>query len=112
VLGYAPELKGDEMSDDLLSPAFSEHLNTKFRTRLADSREAEFELIKVEDRGAPSGYECFSLLFRAPLDAPAEQRIYTLDHEQMPATEIFLVPIRNEPNGLIFEAVFNRLTGD
>ena len=100
------------MSDDLLSPAFSQHLNTKFRTRLADSREAEFELIQVENRAAPSGYECFSLVFRAPRDAPAEQRIYQLEHEQMSATEIFLVPIRNEPNGVIFEAVFNRLTGN
>lgn len=100
------------MSEDLLSPVFSERLNTKFRTRLADSREAEFELIQVEDRAAPSGYECFSLLFRAPRDTPAEQRIYRLDHEQMSATEIFLVPIRDEANGIIFEAVFNRLKTD
>jgi hypothetical protein len=98
------------MSEDLLSPTFAQHLNTKFRARVSDSRESEFELISVENRPSPPrGYECFSLLFRAPGDTPVEQRLYKLEHDHLPDIDVFLVPVRNEQNGIVFEAVFNRL---
>jgi hypothetical protein len=51
--------------------------------------------------------EPFSLLFRGPRDTPLDQRIHRLEHERLGTLEIFLVPVRPDDRGPLYEAVFN-----
>ncbi len=50
--------------------------------------------------------EQFSLHFRGPATPVLPQRIYRLDHPELGALEIFLVPIRRDAAGITYEAVF------
>ena len=42
------------------------------------------------------------------LNAPAVQGTYQLEHEQFGTFGIFLVPVGRDPQGLRYEALFNR----
>ncbi len=53
--------------------------------------------------------ECFSLVFKAPNDAPVAQALYRLHHPVIGSADIFLVPFKKTDEGLFYEAVFNRL---
>lgn len=50
--------------------------------------------------------EPFSLMFRGPLDAFLEQRIYKLTPASGDTVEIFLVPIRRDNDAFVYQAVF------
>ena len=55
----------------------------------------------------------FVLLFRGPAGAALPQRIYALQHEELGAVELFLVPVGREGDSrdatrpVLYEAVFN-----
>ncbi len=49
-------------------------------------------------------------MFRAPVDAPVEQRIYTLTHPVLNTLQMFLVPVGRSAEGVFYEAAFNRLS--
>ncbi len=53
--------------------------------------------------------ECFSLVFKAPTDAPQAQSLYRLHHPEIGTADIFLVPFKKTDEGLFYEAIFNRL---
>ncbi len=55
--------------------------------------------------GRPRG--SFSLLFRGPRVPLLPQRIYHLEHDTLGALQVFLVPITPDPQGSLYEAVFN-----
>jgi hypothetical protein len=48
----------------------------------------------------------FSLPFRGPRRPSLLQGVYPLDHPQVGAHEIFIVPVRADAQGLYYEAVF------
>jgi hypothetical protein len=48
-------------------------------------------------------------LFRAPLDAPPFQNMFHLEHEKLGVMDLFLVPVKQKEDCLVFEAVFNHL---
>jgi len=48
------------------------------------------------------------LTFRAPGNAPPQQWLYQLQHEQLGSGKLFMVPIERDGDALIYEAVFNR----
>jgi hypothetical protein len=98
-----------KMTEDLSREALVENLNSKFLMPLPDVEPLELELIKVIDHPSAPGQEQFSAIFRAPLNAPAAQGIYQLEHEQFGAFGIFLVPIGRDQQGLQYEALFNRI---
>lgn len=50
--------------------------------------------------------EQFSVHFRGPSSPVLPQRIYRIEHPQLGALEIFIVPIKRDGDGLIYEAVF------
>jgi hypothetical protein len=87
---------------------FAENLNTVFRAT-RDEIVFEMELIEVLDRKSTPKQEQFSLFFRAPLDVPAEQGVFHIEHNVLPSGELFLVPVSGDERGLVFQAVFNRL---
>ena len=55
----------------------------------------------------PAGRTPFSLVFRSPPGAPLPQRIYRLQHEELGALDLFLVPIGPDEVGMCYEAVFS-----
>jgi hypothetical protein len=89
--------------------SFAKRLHTKFAMHEDESPAIELELIDVRGHGASVTHESFSLMFRAPAEAPARQGSYRLEHESLEAMEIFLVPVKKDESGLFFEAVFNYL---
>ena len=86
---------------------FSERIGETFRLR--DGTEAPLELVLIEARGLPgraAGREPFSIVFRAPAEPVLEQRIRRLEHDELGAFELFLVPIGPDEAGMRYEAVF------
>lgn len=96
------------MLDTLVYTDFAPHLNTTFRMHLPPDGTLEIELIRAQEYISTPHQERFSLTFLAPLEAPVEQGIYQLEHEQLGTGRLFLVPIGRDENGLSYEAVFNR----
>lgn len=88
---------------------FSEHVDSTFKGRLDDGQVFDLELFKIESSISNNIQEAFSLLFRAPLDIPPFQNMFHLEHEKMGEMDLFLVPVRQKDDCLVFEAVFNRL---
>lgn len=84
------------------------HVNSKFTAQFANDATLELELIQVEEKSSSPRQEQFFLTFRAPVNAPREQQIFSLQHEQLGSGEMFLVPTRLDANGMIYEATFNR----
>lgn len=100
------------MAGKLTEEEFSQHVNTKFRVN-DTAQPVELCLIDVkgyEDRsesGSESGMERFSIFFSGPGDRCLPQKTYALEHDQMGAFDIFLVPIGRDDRGYSYEAVFN-----
>ena len=106
------------MLDDLRAGMFNTQLNTPFRIYVSPTMAMEVALIEVTEKGAsdhqqPSAVrrqERFSLVFRGPRDTLLQQGIYQVQHNQLGALELFLVPVGQDHEGLYYEAVFNRLS--
>lgn len=88
---------------------FSEHIDSIFEMRLDDDQPCEITLVGVTEVISNAVQENFTVLFRAPVDAPPKQGIYRLDHKHLAPVELFLVPVKKDESGLYFEAVFNHL---
>ena len=97
------------MSAPLTEKEFSKYVNTKFRVK-GDSP-IELELIDVKGYlskpDEETGMERFSVFFVGPLDRFLAQKVYSFEHEQMGAFDLFLVPVSRDENGFRYEAVFN-----
>lgn len=76
---------------------------------LNDGSGFEMTLVKCDEIVSNEIQENFSLLFRAPLEAPSFQSIYRLTHEGLGTMDLFLVPVKQDGSGLYYEAVFNHL---
>jgi hypothetical protein len=94
--------------DKLSHAGFAEQVNSKFFLRSED-REIELELSQVSELKVTPGQEVFSLVFRGPATFVLPQQCYQLEHDQMGAFDILIVPIRRDDKGVYYEAVFNRL---
>jgi hypothetical protein len=97
------------MSAPLTEAEFSKHVNTKFRVAVEPTVELELTEVKsyMSREHEQTGMERFSAFFRGPGDRYLEQKVYSLEHEQMGGFELFLVPISQDQSGLRYEAVFN-----
>jgi hypothetical protein len=97
------------MSAPLTENEFSKHVNTKFRVAVEPPVELELTEVKgyLSKPNEQTGMERFSAFFRGPGDRYLQQKVYALEHEQMGAFELFLVPVSQDQTGLRYEAVFN-----
>jgi hypothetical protein len=98
----------DSSLDSLHYEDYAPHINSKFTALLGEASTLELELTQVEEKSPSPRQEQFILTFRAPLSAPLEQHIFSLQHEQLGSGILFLVPIGKDANGITYEAVFNR----
>lgn len=97
------------MSAPLTEAEFSKHVNTKFRVAVEPLLELELTEVKgyLSKEHEETGMERFSAFFRGPGERYLQQKTYSLEHEQMGAFELFLVPVSQDQNGFRYEAVFN-----
>ena len=69
----------------------------------------EMQLLRCDEIVSNEVQENFTLLFRAPSEAPPFQGIFRLTHDALGEMDVFLVPVKRDENGLYYEAVFNHL---
>jgi hypothetical protein len=97
----------------LTRESFSRHLNTKFSFSLKGLQGVSVKLIEVNDLTpktmATSGKECFAVVFIGPRNAPLRQETYAVTHESLGKFDMLVVPIASHPEGVYYEAIFNRL---
>ena len=97
------------MSAPLTEAEFSKHVNTKFRVATEPPVELELTEVKgyLSKPNEQTGMERFSAFFKGPRDRYLAQSVYALEHEQMGAFELFIVPLSEDQSGYRYEAVFN-----
>ena len=96
------------MLDKLTKETFEPIKGQVFQLALGEDRHLPLELAAVLGTGLKglASREQFSLHFRGPRTPALPQRIYRLEHPQLGALDIFLVPIRSDSSGMTYEAVF------
>ena len=98
------------MLDKLQNTDFSPFLNDVFRIQLDGIEPIGLELVSVTEAGQRSGPETrqpFSLQFLGPESHQyLVQHIYRLEHEQMGALDLFIVPLGPEAGRMRYEAIF------
>lgn len=96
--------------DQLTCEAFSDHVDQPFSLRGADGETRDLELAEARTMGSPPKGDkrhSFSVVFRCENPEPLPQQIYTVEHAELGALELFLVPVG--PDGddeMRYEAVF------
>ena len=97
------------MLENLHLESFSEQLNSKFSVKRETGPATELQLIEAGNVGqAAPGHEQFSLVFRGSLDSFLEQAIYSFEHDKIGAFEMFIVPVRRDQEGFLYQAIINR----
>ena len=96
------------MLDKVTKETFEPIKGGVFELVLGEEQTLPLELSAVLGTGLQglANREQFSLHFRGPATPVLPQRIYRLDHPELGALEIFLVPIRRDAAGITYEAVF------
>ena len=95
------------MLENLTKESFLPRLNQSFRLTSVEPP-LELRLVEVEARwGKGPTREPFSLVFVGPADPVLPQRIYRLEHDELGALELFLVPVGRDAAGTRYEAAFN-----
>lgn len=71
--------------------------------------EHELKLVSAEPskHGRPGQRAPFSLVFRGPREPVFAQQQFALEHESLGRLDIFLVPVGQADDGVLYEAVFN-----
>ncbi len=88
---------------------FLEQVDTTFRATSPDGSTFDLHYFKLDPKISNSVQEAFSLLFRAPLDIVPEQGNFHIEHDALGGFDLFMVPVKQKEDALIFEAVFNLL---
>lgn len=95
--------------DELTLDSFRENLNSKFTLYLDENNTVEIELIETKEGKVTSHQEMFSILFRGSSEKPFWQKMYAVEHDKLGKFDLFLVPVGQTTQGILYEAVFNRL---
>ena len=100
------------------SKMFADLIGENFRIEQDPQGKVFAELIEVTDNTVTAQkninntrLESFSILFRAPIDQPLEQKTYSTFHKETGTFPLFIVPVGIDEKGRLYEAVFNRLKG-
>jgi hypothetical protein len=103
------ELKSETTMATLTEEEFSKHIGTTFHAKL-DEREVDLTLTEVKPympEPRQGNMERFSLFFAGPPEVFLPQQNFHIRHDGMGEFDIFLVPLRGDEKGYIYEAVFN-----
>jgi hypothetical protein len=97
------------VSEELSRDNFSAQLQSAFRVWVAQDVSCEIVLIALRDGRSSARQEQFALTFRGPRDPYVGQGTFPLTHPVMGSFDLFLVPVAQDAEGFLYEAVFNRL---
>jgi len=88
---------------------FFSELNSNFRAQMGDGPAFDLTLVDSKVQLSTPTQECFTLLFKAPVESEPVQSIYQLENESLGPMNLFLVPVKKDDEGLYYEAVFNHI---
>ena len=97
------------MLEKLTRDRYAEQVTTTFRVMDDPETPIDLTLVEVTELRTTRRQEMFSLFFGGPLDRFMPQSIHRLEHARLGVLDLFLVPIAQQPDKFIYEAVFNRL---
>ena len=96
--------------EKLTAESFEPHVGTSFWAEFPNGAKVELRLLRaskvMESEAARLPRHPFSLFFSGPRSFLMKQHIYRLTHESLEPMEIFLVPVGDDANGYLYEAVF------
>ena len=104
------------MLETFTAQMFSPYVGDTFQLPIGDVPPIELQLVSVTELNFPAAARGtaeppkrvpFSLLFRNPQRLYFPQAIYHIEHEQLGAMQIFLVPMGPDAEGMQYEAIFN-----
>jgi hypothetical protein len=109
-----PDLRLMSPAPDLSPASFKAALNTRFRVAgPAGSGTARSMTLAEYEQGRPSPeVEHFAVRFLGLGEPPFPQGTYHFSHDRIGAFELFIVPVGRQADGIVYEAVFNRLVGN
>ena len=102
-------MHGVELGVKLDHGEFQNQLNSRFSLQLSDSESVELLLTEVSELKTSPRQEMFAIVFRGPANSIMPQRIYHLANDTIGELDLFLVPIKQDDEGVYYEAVFNRM---
>lgn len=88
---------------------FAEQLNQTFVIQLGDESILHLTLAEVSEFRESARQARFSLIFTGPGETFLPQQVYSLHHEALGNFDLFLVPVGNEQDNFLYQAVFNQL---
>src|SRR5690349_16022509 len=91
--------------------AFAAQVHTTFWLSTG-GEQLPLELLDVSPLRRNPVYESYSLELRGPAGTYIPQASYRFEHEAIGPIEIFIVPTRQDQQGLYYEASFNCLRGE
>jgi len=97
------------MIEDLTKSMFAENVNSTFNLREEAGQTVALELVECQEGTPHPKFEQFSLLFRGPRATLLPQRTYEVEHAKLGTFLLFIVPIKQDENGIFYESVFSRL---
>jgi len=100
------------MWEELTQPLFAGLQDACFQMTAEGSDSIEVVLTEVSDLRTTPRQEEFSIVFSGPAEPALPQGTYRLEHQETGPTELFLVPVGGDANGMRYEAVMNRLVDD
>jgi hypothetical protein len=89
--------------------SFAKLLNSVFNIHLDDGQTVDTELVEVSELQLSPTQETFSVVFRGPNGVPLGQGIRRFQHERTGDFDLFITPVRQDKQGVYYEAIFNRL---
>jgi len=98
------------MLDQLTKEQFTPHVGSTFQVRLNPQETVPLTLAEVSvypDHEEGPRRQPFSLIFHGAHRFVLPQRVYPIEHQNLAAMEIFLVPLGPDGQGMRYEAVFN-----
>src|SRR5215470_19230962 len=96
------------MTEAFTMEMFAPQAGSKFTMDCGNTGAVELTLDSVSDLGSSARHIQFSMVFSGPQNAPLKQGIYRLEHSELGALDLFLVPIGSDKNGVQYEAIVNR----
>jgi uncharacterized protein DUF6916 len=98
------------MLESLTVDSFTPHVGTSFWAMFPNGSKVELRLLRaarvMESEAARLVRHPFSLFFLGPKSRFLRQNTYSITHESLDAMEIFIVPVGEEGDGYLYEAVF------
>ena len=85
---------------------FNRLLDQTFSINVDDVEELTLTEVDSKPRVRDEGRQPFALIFSGPGDTVLPQSIYTLEHASTGPLEIFLVPVAQGEDHVLYEAVF------